>query len=192
MSRLGRGHAFDNPTKLAEMLELRRQWYSYHDIAFRYGIDHSSVVYQCMKAGVSLTKKQYALLCELVLEGFSIEAISERIGATNEVIEAYCLYYGVRGSNVYPLRKRIVGKFSEKCLDPTRIEQLSQRRKAIEQRKELNENPISRLDEHGVLWRQDGTGGWICMGKQSELPASFKEKDKKRIHSMRQLKMLTY
>lgn len=48
MSKTGRPIGFD----LEEMLELRRQGWSYSALGFKYGRDHSTMVRHCLKAGV--------------------------------------------------------------------------------------------------------------------------------------------
>lgn len=50
--QLGHGHVFDDPKKKAEMIDLRKQGYSYLEISRKYGVDHTTIIYHCRIAGI--------------------------------------------------------------------------------------------------------------------------------------------
>lgn len=49
----GHGHVFDDPKVKEQMLNFRLEGYSYTDIARRYDVDHTTIMYHCRKAGIA-------------------------------------------------------------------------------------------------------------------------------------------
>lgn len=50
---VGYGHVFtDDPSKKEEMVQLRKAGYSLTDIARKYGVDHTTIIYHCRAAGI--------------------------------------------------------------------------------------------------------------------------------------------
>lgn len=48
----GRGHVFDNPTKLSQMLNFRQQGRGPSELGRCYGVDHTTIIYHCKRHGV--------------------------------------------------------------------------------------------------------------------------------------------
>ena len=62
----GRGHVFDDPKVLNEMLELRKSGWTLTALGRKFGVDHTSIMYQIRKNlqdYVKLPKRNYTCIC---------------------------------------------------------------------------------------------------------------------------------
>lgn len=49
-----------------------------------------------------------------------------------------------------------------------------------------------KIDEHGVEWRKDGSGDWICVGRTKEQRKIAALREKKKALEEKRLQILTY
>lgn len=93
---------FKNLKKKAEMLSQRKAGRSYVDLARHYGVDHTTIIYHCEKAGLlvfSDIQKRNEML-QKVIDGQSIEDVSILYEVPRTMIESYCIRAGIKGMKV--------------------------------------------------------------------------------------------
>lgn len=172
----GQGRVFRDPAIKAEMIALRDAGYSYKDIAIKYGVDHTTIIYHCRKAkmvvfGDPVIKKE---MLDRVRSGGNIDEIAAHYGVNRTVIESYCHRSGIKGVSVTRTHVRLFPK-------------------AIQVYEETL--PIAPVDEPEEIrpgWRRDEKGDWICLGKsKKEAKADAKTRAQKEIQK-RRIDMLTY
>lgn len=73
MSRLSYTRVFRDKGNLEEMLSLRRKGWTYHSLAFLYGVDHSSIYHECKKFEVEPIKKKVSFSIKSVLSMLEIK-----------------------------------------------------------------------------------------------------------------------
>jgi hypothetical protein len=178
--RVGKGTVFSEPAVKAEMLSLRRAGYSYIQIARKYGVDHSTIVYHCKKAGLLLFTDKWLLgeMLDKVRAGVDIDSVAILYGCSRTVIESYCHRAGITGIEVSK---------NQDSLPPLTPDL-----------PELGEVPVLILTKKTEVvrpgWRLDERGEWICLGPNKESDKERKE-IKERNHralEKRRLEMLTY
>lgn len=101
---MARGNIFSNPKKKENMLILRIKNYSYEKIAARYGVDHTTIIYHCKEAGITLPIDIRNKMYELIDDGIPIVDISGKLGISMEVIDLYTSIYGPSGKKVFSRR----------------------------------------------------------------------------------------
>ena len=98
---------FRDPEVKAEMLDLRRQGYTFSDIARKYGADCTTILFHCQIAGLALTMEQQKEMRVLIRENLSVEEVGDRLGVNGSVITLYCTRNGVPGSDRFPTKGAI-------------------------------------------------------------------------------------
>ena len=84
------------------MLSLRQSGRSYVDIARHYGVDHTTIIYHCEKAGLLLfsdDKKRQEML-QKVRDGQSVEDVAILYEVPSTMIESYCKRAGMKGMKI--------------------------------------------------------------------------------------------
>lgn len=186
---IGRGHIFEDPKKIEEMLNLRMMGYSYVQIARRYDVDHSTIIYHCQKNRMSLRSETKKELYDLIKQNATIEEISKKLIIPLETINLYLSIYGLDGKKIYSRRFTRVGRLKKK-LKPKKIIKI----KDIKEYK-IEDVPCSKLtitDKRGVIWFINNRGERICMGKTEETIKKEVEEKKKKQLELKRLKMLKY
>jgi hypothetical protein len=173
---MARGHTFSDPEVKKEMLDLRRKGYSYMEIARKYSVDHTSILYHCQKAGLTLTEEEKIKLFDLVKGGRSSAEVGLRLRVPPTVVEFYCFRYGVGGDKVLFM--------SKSCLNLPPLNPPSG-------------NPTStvermKIDSRGVEWFMDAQGTWLCVGKTERQMRIDKTDEKKRNLEKKRLELLAY
>lgn len=165
MSLNGPGDVFKDPVKLKEMLDLRRAAgpdSSYHSLAEKYTVSHSSILYHCRKAGLMPFEDQEVLADMLVYAqtGTCYTELAEKYKVHPNVILHYCHRAGV--TPVHPARD----------LDP----------------KAPNQRPVDIRPG----WRRDQDGQWINLGMNDDVWRKHKSDKKKRQLEATRKQLLTY
>lgn len=178
---MARGSTFSDPDVKAEMLELRLKGYSYVELAKKYRVDHTTIIYHCQVAGLTVSRDVRDTIFGLIKQGFSKEQVIEQLKISGTVVDFYCYRYGQEGTKIFgrtnlhlePVAPRTPKIIKDQVTPPT---------KAIQ----------TRIDDRGVEWRDDGHGGWICNGKsEKQYKQEANEKKKKDLEKKR-LAMLSY
>lgn len=78
-----------------EMLRLRQEGWSYHRLGSKYGRDHSTIMYHCLReglVGIHAQKKAKDIeeMFELRQQGWNYPALAEKFGIRREAIFAHC------------------------------------------------------------------------------------------------------
>ena len=170
---------------MAEMLELRRQGYTFADIARKYGADHTTIMFHCQRAGLALNRTQQKEMRGLMQGGHTVEETAALLGVSSTVVTLYCSQHGVPGSDEFPPKGAL------KRLEEAKGKQHASEKRE-EKKKELGIQPAFKIDERGVAWRRDGEGEWICMGRSKYFQATAKKKLAKKDLELKRLSMLKY
>lgn len=164
MSKGAYTRLFRNPEVRAEMLNLWTRGYSCSKLSRKYNCDRASIIYQCQKAGLALKQDVRNKLFALIKQGFTPEKVAEELNLTITVVKLYYDWYPNKKAKLFNQTKlQIIG---DVVINPKDI--------------------IIRVDDRGVEWRDDGRGGWICMGmsiknqRQKAVEKKKKELEKKR------------
>lgn len=216
---MARGRIFLNPKKKEEMLILRIKNYSYERIAKKYKVHHTTVIYHCQQAGITLPWKLKDQMYEFIGRGVPIEEVSDRLSIPMDIINLYLALYGTNGSKVFsrrtinnrpkvpefihpPKYRKSAIKVKEtwwtlvKKLKPVMLK--IPKYVPVEQvKKPLIEletaTPIlTKIDDRGVEWITDGKGGWVCLGMSKEALKADLEARQRRGLELKRLQMLTY
>ena len=178
---MARGHTFSDPNVKEEMLDLRRQGYSYVEIARKYHADHTTILYHCKKAGLILGRDAIQRLFCLVKQGLSAVDVGLRLHIPSTVVDFYCFRYGVVGNGiVFRTKTKLKSIVEPKPNGPV----YSKLPKSL--------NQFTKVDERGVEWIMGVDNQWICMGKTEKQYRLEQVEEKKRILEKRRLEMLTY
>ena len=89
---------FDDKKKLASMLALREQGWSYLSLAFIFGVDFSSIYYECKKYGVDKTTNQITFITPLPLDPINLTDILASVIAVKKVPMCYADYLAIEKS----------------------------------------------------------------------------------------------
>lgn len=159
---MGQGSIFIDPKVKAEMINLRKSGKTYKELATKYKVDHSSIVYHCQEAGLTLKNEQRFALFTLAKQGLTTRQISKRLNLSGTVIDFYCSRHKVKRG----------------CLktNPNLV----------------FKPVLVKKDEHGVEWHSDLSGGWICVGKSKEQQKVDQLGHKRKELEERRLQMLIY
>lgn len=168
-----------------EMLELRRQGYTFSDIARKYGADHSTIIFHCRAAGLALTGDQKREMFDLIKEGQTVEEVGEQLGVDGSVIELYCIQHGVHGSKQFPTKGEI------KKLELLEGQMNAQEIRDIMKRADPVMKILCKTDKRGAFWRTDERGEWICLGRL-EYKRNVSVTEKKERLNQKRLEMLRY
>lgn len=132
---------FKDPAKLNEMLDLRRGAgpdSSYHSLADKYQVSHSSILYHCRKAGLMPFEKPEVLeeMLTLARAGTWYTELAEKYKVHPNVVLHYCH------------RAKVVPSIPPRDLDPNAP----------------NQKPVDIRPG----WRRDANGEWINLGMNDE------------------------
>ena len=83
--------------KKNEMLELRMKGYSYPQLAQKYGVHDTTIIYHCKHAGITLKEEEKNCILKMSKEGMSNIDISLKIGVAVSVVEFYISRYNEYG-----------------------------------------------------------------------------------------------
>ena len=104
------GHVFEDPKKKAEMLAYRAAGYSYLQLACYYGVDHSTLIYHCRKAGMVVPMKGDSRdkILELIKKGKTIKEVSKELNILESTISTFLSKEGVKGFKIVSNKKLLV------------------------------------------------------------------------------------
>lgn len=78
----GRGHIFDDPQVLQEMLDLRKQGVGLSELGRHYGVDHSTIYYHSQRHGIvgdrEGKRQPTAVITRITASGVIVEAGTPR------------------------------------------------------------------------------------------------------------------
>lgn len=173
---MARGHTFLDPAVKEEMIDYRRQGYSYVEIGRKYHVHHSTIIYHCQKAGLTLGENDRKKVFDLIQEGFSASEVALKLNIPSTVVDFYCYRDNVEGEKLLFRTKLNLQPITPKCKRVFR--------------KALSGN--TKIDDRGVEWRKGIGCEWICLGKTEKqaLIDAMHEKDK--ILEKRRAEMLAY
>lgn len=179
---IGHGHVFDDPKKKAEMIALRLQGYPYGDIARKYNVDHTTIIYHCRVAGLLIFSDPFIRdeMLAKIAAGESTVKVAEFYNCLPSVVESWCRRSGMKGVASTAIKIHLFPPAPRKHTGgrPKKPLTEAQQYKAFEK---------SRPG-----WRRDEKGDWICLGK-SQRQAKRDVKDRaRRTLEKRRLEMLTY
>lgn len=173
-TRNGYTRVFRRPEIKEEMLDLRRQGYSYSELARKYGCDHTSIIHQCILAGIALTGNIRNQVSSLIKRGISPEEVAERFGISSTVVELYSYRKSLSQAN--PKLEHIAR------IPPEIVEPVAKPEKTI----------LTRMDERGVEWRRIGQDDWVCMGRTEKQYKKDEIERRRRELEAKRIEMLTY
>jgi hypothetical protein len=174
---MARGHTFENSKKKREMLNYRKQGYTYLQIARKYGADRTTIIYHCQRAGLSLKDNVRIKLYDLIDQGFSPSEVALELKIPSTVVEFYCDRYKVIEGRLFVNKKLNLEPISS---EPS-------------QKKYSRSRGVDyKIDERGVEWRKDLNDQWVCMGKTMKQRRLDEVNKKKRLLEEKRLDMLTY
>ena len=107
--RCGHGHVFDDPEKKNQMLAYRVLGYSYVQLAYYYGVDHTTILYHCKKANLPYfahddgTKRKSILL--MLKEGLTLRKIAKIFKVPETTLTAFCARAGIKGIKIKENKK---------------------------------------------------------------------------------------
>ena len=177
---------FRDPEVKAEMLDLRRQGYTFSDIARKYGADCTTILFHCQIAGLALTMEQQKEMRVLIRENLSVEEVGDRLGVNGSVITLYCTRNGVPGSDRFPTK----GVIKKMELEEGQIH-AQEKRNSAKRTGPLNKI-LFKTDERGISWRTDEKGEWICLGRSEYRQKTLSVKEKKRRLEQKRAEILNY
>lgn len=212
---MARGRIFSDPQKRANMLKLRIRGYSYVRLARKYNVDHTTIIYHCKEAGIALPVKIKNEMYNFIKMGVLPNDISFKLGIRKEVIDFYIATYGQFGNKVFSRRVIRNKRSSFKYPKPIKFTKSKIRIRPIwwkiakkvqpiilklpqyvSMREEIAEAPsqlpLTKTDERGVEWMEDGKGGWICLGMPKEAEKANQERKRLKGLELKRLQMLTY
>ena len=189
MRKSGLGHVFDNPRIKREMLILRIKGYSYVLLSRRYGVDHTTVMYHCRRAGICLREGVRDQMFQLIKNGITVADISKKLNILEEVVTFHMEIFGIDGHRVFSRRGWGIQGLNIKL--PPGVENPKEKKK-IASEKEEPEPVLTRTDSRGVEWVKDNNGRWICTGNTEKIIAFDEENKKKKELELKRLKMLSY
>ena len=169
-----------------EMLDLRRQGYTFSDIARRYGADHTTIMFHCQIAGLTLTNEQQKEMRKLIREGLSVDQVGEILGVAGTVVDFHCRQKGVAGSTQYPTRSE-----AQKLeLEEGQIH--AQEKRDLAKRIDPLNKILFKTDSRGISWRTNERGEWICLGRSEYRQKILSVKEKKRRLEQKRAEILNY
>ena len=169
--------AFRNKEQnIKELISLRLKGYTITDIARKYKVDHSSIIYHLQKAGVALKKNVRDELLRLAIRGYSLGAITKSLGIPSPVVEYYCVHHGIQ---IVPKKKKVI-------LPPLvpKLPGWGTKRKSP--------LVVGGIDARGVEWRTDELGNRICLGRSDQRRKIDSVKEAEKALKRRRLDMLKY
>lgn len=179
----GWGHVFDDLNLKNEMLELRRQGYAFTDLARKYGVDHTTIVYHCRKAGLlrfsddPVARQQ---MLAAVAAGEPIDVVAARFGSTPAIVVSWCKRSKMKGHFMGRNALHLFPSLPRKPHKP-RIPR-----------------PMSQFEMDKMVartrpgWRLNEKREWVQIPKSyRQIKKDVKDKNKLALEEKR-LKMLTY
>ena len=154
----------EDEEKLQEMLELRKSGWSYHALAKKYGCDHSSIIYQCQKNGVFNNNIQTT---RIVSEVKKKEILKNNFPDWTEEQKNEAIRMRTEGIVV----RIIAGKIGKT------IHQVNRFFNRINLPATTTPSERASVIKEKFLWKDDGMGEKICVGKSYK---EYLEEDKKR------------
>jgi biotin operon repressor len=189
---MARGKIFSNHNRLEKMLRLRTAGYSYIYLAKLFNVDHTTVIYHCRKAGISITGKKRKEMYLLMDKGVSKNQISSELGIGKEVVERYIELYKEGGKKMYS--RKYINFF--KKIKPKEKKQIKIKKEKLIPKliPKSEEVPIilTKTDKRGVLWRDNGKGKWICVGMSKEAKIIEEETKRRKALELKRLQLLAY
>lgn len=174
---MARGHLFSDPKIREEMLNLRLQGMSYKNLAKKYGVATSAIIYQCKIGGLILKEDDKKAIFELKKKGCSPKEAATILKASGTVVEFYYSHYE-ESNGIIIYKKTYFETSSPDELDyPLKVDPRDDR---------------FRVDERGVGWVKDEIEGWICLGKTEKQRRLDEKKKKKKELEQKRIDMLTY
>lgn len=195
---------FTSEKKLNQMLMLRGLGFSYPQLARKYEVDHSTIIHQCQKAGIALSKKKKASLLKMIKDGEKVEEISKKLDILPYIIKQYNIARRKMGDAAFFNKKkeiRIVPRISKKVIKESNIQSKERADRAIALRREAakaktlkNEEPVKKIHEakKGEIWITNNLGQRMLFGKTEEAIRLEAEEKKRRELELKRIKMLQY
>jgi hypothetical protein len=79
----GRGHIFEDPRVLNEMLMLRQKGVGPSDLGRHYAVDHTTIIYHCKRYGVLMPRTApRATITSVVMDGTQVSGARPRVVVT--------------------------------------------------------------------------------------------------------------
>ena len=186
----GKGHIFNSTEKKEEMLSLRMMGYSIVQLATKYNVDHTTIMYHCRQNGIAIKYKIREELYRLLKAGEPVDEISKKLDLIPEVIDLYIRVFGVDGNKIFARRKY---KLKNIIVKKPKIEKIFKIRVKKGKTIETALSPPSTIiDKNGVEWLDTGNGRRICVGRTEESMKESLEKKKKKELELKRLQMLKY
>jgi len=187
---MARGSIFSNHNKLRKMLQLRIAGYSYLYLAKLFNVHHSTIMYHCQEAGISLNEGKRKEMYRLINKKVSKENIATRLDITREVIEYYINFYGEDEKKMFS--RRYINLYSKAKPKSNKVVKVKKEKPAGVITNIETPVLINKIDERGVMWIKSEDGKWICMGMSKK--AIIKEEENKKIKALelKRLQLLTY
>lgn len=162
----GARHIFNDLEMKAEMLALRMEGYSFKDISRKYGVDHTTIIHHCRKAGLLIfedpAKKEE--MFSMMRKTKNVDKVALFYGVPRTVIKYHCAIAGVIAA------REGIGSES------SRLRLHSSPEKVVEvtpfHSEPIVDEPVQQVRPG---FRLDERGEWICVGqtvgerKQAEL-----------------------
>lgn len=214
---MARGHIFRNPKKKEEMLNLRIRGYSYERIAHKYKVDHTTIIYHCQVAGITLPLRVRNEMYAFIKQSVPAADIALKLTISVDVINRYIAIYGQYGNKVFsrrviqtnpvPLGARPINIRKSKIkIQPVwwkvarkvrplllKIPQyVSMKEPIIIEQTPEAPKIITKIDKRGVEWMENGNGGWVCLGMSEEARRVDEERKRMKGLELKRLQMLSY
>lgn len=188
------------PEKIKEVINLRKMGYPYSVLAKKYKVDHTTIIYHCRDAGISLRRCQKKIINSLLSQGASAEKISEILKIPLEAAEYHISMFKIAGDRLYSKMlisslPPLINKPIIKKINITKKQRKKRVKKILVRKIRVVEGiaqPLIKTDSRGVEWMSNGKGGWVCAGRTQESLKREAEEKKKRELELKRRQMLKY
>jgi hypothetical protein len=184
-NKQGFGRIFSNPKVKMEMLSLRLAGYSYHQIALKYGVDHTTIVHHCKNAGLTIggVRERRRMQELFAVKEMSNEDIAMVTGVDIAMVALNrSNWKSQNGSKKKNKQQKVLPK-------------LTINKSMVWAEHETNthlRDRIIKIDKRGVEWRKDEQGEWICLGRSEATERKDRDEKKKKALEEKRLSMLSY